>query len=147
MWTEGGVVKMSMVASERIKRTEGLNWQPSEEDEQAAVMEWTVLMEKQLPELRLLFHIANGGERHPAVAQKLKKAGVKKGVPDLFLPVARGGFHGLWIEMKRKKGGRVSDEQKQWIADLEGEMYRCFVAHGAEEACGELFRYLTEAEQ
>ena len=118
----------------------------TEEEEQAAVIEWAVWMEKQLPELHLLFHIPNGAERHPAGAAKLKKAGVKPGVPDLFLPVARGGFHGLWIEMKRRKGGRVSDEQKQWLADLEGEMYRCFVAHGAKEACDEIYRYLTETE-
>ena len=138
---------MSIIASERIKRQEGIAWQPTEEEEQAAVMEWTALMAKQHPELRLLFHIPNGSDRHPAVAAKLKRQGVKPGVPDLFLPVARGGFHGLWIEMKRRKGGRVSDEQKQWIADLEGEMYRCCVAHGAEEACDMLYRYLTETEQ
>ena len=144
---QGGPIKMSIIAEERLKRRDELAWQPTEEQEQAAVMEWTILMERQLPELRLLFHIANGAERHPAVAAKLKKQGVKPGVPDLFLPVARGGFHGLWIEMKRKKGGRVSDEQKAWISDLEGQMYRCFVAHGAEEACDELYRYLTETEQ
>ncbi len=138
---------MSKVAEERVKRGEGTSWQPSEDEEQTAVMEWTVLMEKQLPELRLLFHVANGGERHPAVASKLKRMGVKKGVPDLFLPVPRGGFHGLWVEMKRKKGGRVSDEQKAWIEDLEGQMYRCVVAHGCEEACDAIFKYLTEAEQ
>jgi len=143
----GGAIKMSIIAEERIKRGDCLSWQPSEEEEQAAVMEWTVLMEKQFPELRLLFHIANGGERHPAVAAKLKKTGVKKGVPDLFLPVARGGFHGLWVEMKRRKGGTLKPEQKQWIADLEGEMYRCVVAHGCEEACDAIYKYLTEVEE
>lgn len=138
---------MSKIASERIKRGEGINWQPSEDDEQAAVMEWAVLMEKQLPELSLLFHIANGGYRHPATASRMKKLGVKAGVPDLFLPVPRGGFHGLWVEMKRRKGGKVSPEQKAWMASLEGEMYRCEVAHGAEEACDFIYKYLTEAEQ
>ena len=147
MWYEGGPIKMSKIATERIKREEGIKWQPSEDDEQAAVMEWAVLMEKQLPELSLLFHIANGGYRHPATAARMKKLGVQAGVPDLFLPVARGGFHGLWVEMKRKKGGRVSDDQKRWMESLEGEMYRCEVAHGAEEACDFIYKYLTEAEQ
>ena len=147
MWREGEPVKMSIIASERLKRRDVLEWQPSEEQEQAAVIEWTIIMDKQLPELRLLFHVPNGAERHPAVAAKLKKQGVKAGVPDLFLPVARGGWHGLFVEMKKRKGGRVSDAQKQWISDLEGEMYRCVVANGAEEACDAIFKYLTEVEQ
>ena len=138
---------MSIIAEERIKRQDGITWQPSEEEEQAAVMEWTTLMSKQYPELRLLFHIPNGSDRHPAVAAKLKRQGVKPGVPDLFLPVARGGFHGLWIEMKRRKGGRVSEDQAEWLKALEGQMYRAVVCHGAEEACDMLYRYLTEPEQ
>ena len=143
---KGGPIKMSIIAEERMKRRDVLSWQPSEEQEQAAVMEWAAIMERQIPELRLLFHIPNGAERHPAVAAKLKRQGVKAGVPDLFLPVARGGWHGLFVEMKKRQGGRVSDVQKQWIADLEGEMYRCVVAHGEEEACDVIFKYLTENE-
>ena len=147
MWYEGGPVKMSVIAEERIKRGDGINWQPSEDEEQAVVFEWVSLMEKQLPELGLLFHIPNGGYRHPATAARMKRLGVKSGVPDLFLPVARGGFHGLWIEMKRKKDSRVSDAQKAWIESLRSEMYRCEVAYGSKQACDYLFNYLTEAEQ
>ena len=135
---------MSKIATERIKRGEGINWQPSEDDEQAAVMEWAVLMEKQFPELALLFHIANGGYRHPATASRMKKLGVKAGVPDLFLPVPRGQSHGLWVEMKRVRGGRVSEDQKAWIEALTKQGYRAEVAHGAEEACDFLYKYLTE---
>jgi len=43
-------------------------------------------------------------------AQKLKKEGVKRGIPDIFLPCARGGSHGLFIEMKARDG-KVSEEQ------------------------------------
>jgi hypothetical protein len=42
---------------------------------------------------------------------------VKRGVPDLFLPVARGGFHGLWIELKAGKNP-VNAAQKEWHAAL-----------------------------
>ena len=135
---------MSIVASERIKRTQMTDWQPSEEEEQAAVMEWAMLMERQYPELALLFHIPNGADRHPAVAAKLKRQGVKAGVPDLFLPVARGGWHGLWVEMKRRKGGKVSAEQRQWLQELTYQHYYATVAQGAEEACDVIFKYLTE---
>ena len=135
---------MSVIASERVKRQDGLQWQPSEEEEQAAVIEWAMLMEKQYPELALLFHIPNGADRHPAVAAKLKRQGVKAGVPDLFLPVARGGWHGLWVEMKRRKGGRLSDEQKVWIEALMEQKYMAVRADGAEAACDVIFKYLTE---
>ena len=133
---------MSVIAKRRIISEFGLEWQPTEEQEQAAVMEWAMLMEKQAPELALLYHCPNGADRHPAVAAKLKKQGVKPGVPDLFLPVARGTAHGLYIEMKRQKGGRVSEEQKAWMEALTQQGYVCVVAHGAEEACDVIWHYL-----
>ena len=118
------------------------NWQPSEDDEQKTVMEWAMLMSRQFPELELLHHIPNGGSRHPAEAQKLKAMGVKAGVPDLFLPVARGGAHGLWVEMKRRKGGKLSPDQKAWIEALTAQHYTVIVAHGADEACDAIYQYL-----
>ena len=125
----------------------GTEWQPTEEQEQAAVFEWITLMRNQFPELDLCFHIPNGGLRSVTEAVRFKRTGVKAGVPDLFLPVPRGGFHGLFIELKRRKGGRVSDEQKAWIEALEKQMYRAVVCNGSEEACDMLYKYLTEEEQ
>ena len=138
---------MSKIAKMQVTAQEGTDWQPTEEQEQAYVFQWAMLMEKQYPELRLLYHCPNGELRDKIIALKLKRLGVKKGVPDLFLPVARCGFNGLYIEMKRKHGGRLSPEQKQWLADLEAEHYRAIVCHGGEEACDEIYRYLTETEQ
>lgn len=144
---KGGIEKMSKIARMQVTAQEGTDWQPTEEQEQAYIFQWCTLMEKQYPELSRLFHIPNGGLRSLPEAVRFKRTGVKKGVPDLFLPVARGGFHGLFIELKRKKGGTVSPEQKQWLADLEAEHYRAVVCHGGEEACEVLYRYLTETEQ
>ena len=139
---------MSVIAGERLKRQDGLQWQPSEEQEQMAVIEWRDLMVNQFPELKLLIHIGNGEWRHPATAAKLKRMGVKAGVSDLFLPVARGGWHGLWVEMKRRKGGTLSPAQKDWIEDMTEQHYMAVRADGAEEACDVIYRYLTEeAEQ
>ena len=87
------------------------DWVPSESDEQIALFDWARVMTSQIPELRLLFHIPNGGYRNKITAARMAREGVKAGVPDLFLPVSRYGKHGLFIEMKRKKGGRVRDEQ------------------------------------
>ncbi len=143
---KGGPTKMSIIAERRCTASAGLSWQPSEEQEQTAVFEWAMLMRNQYPELDLLYHVPNGGYRHPATAARMKAQGVKPGVPDLCLPVARGGWHGLYVEMKRKKDGRVSDAQKAWIEALGAQMYRAVVAHGCEEACDIIYKYLTETE-
>lgn len=144
---KGGPIKMSEIAKRRVTTEAGLAWQPTEEQEQAAVFEWIVLMRNQFPELDLCFHIANGGLRSKPEAVRFKKIGVKPGVPDLFLPVARGGWHGLFIEMKRQKGGRLSDDQKAWIDALTEQHYLAVRADGAEQACDILYKYLTETEQ
>ena len=68
--------------------------------EQCALIRWAAYNQKKYPELELLFAIPNGGARHPATAVKLKAEGVKAGMPDLCLPVQRGIYIGLWIEMK-----------------------------------------------
>jgi len=114
----------------------------TEAQEQAAVIEWAAWMAKRIPELRLLYHVPNGGSRNIIEARNLKAQGVKAGVPDLVLPVARGKYHGLYIELKRK-GGRVSDSQKQWLAALRGQGYAAVVCYGAEDARQTIMRYLS----
>lgn len=117
-------------------------YQLSEDQEQELVIQWRDIMANQHPELRRLFHIANGGSRHPAEAQKLRRMGVVPGVSDLFLPVARHGYHGIWIEMKRKHGGRLSPDQKDWIEGMREEGYKAERADGADEAIAILEEYL-----
>ena len=107
---------------------------PSESDEQATLFAWADMMKARWPELELMFHIPNGGSRHPLEAVHLKRQGVKPGVPDIFLPAARGGYHGLWIEMKRQTNSRLSDYQKDMIQRLICQRYRVAVCHGFEEA-------------
>jgi hypothetical protein len=82
----------------------------SEHSEQCALIEWANLVKNKYPELEWLFAVPNGGHRHPLTAVKLKKEGVKSGVFDLFLPVSRGGYHGLFVEMKFGKN-ELTDNQ------------------------------------
>ena len=105
----------------------------SEHDEQVALFEWAAYAQNQHPALRLMFAIPNGGHRHKAVAAKLKAEGVKAGVLDVFLPVSRGGYHGLWVEMKFKKN-KPSPEQKQWLDDLDKEGFLAVVCWSFYEA-------------
>lgn len=85
---------------------------PTEYEEQSALIEWADLASKKWPALRWLHSINNGAYVSIGVAVKLKKAGTRRGIPDLMLPVAHGGFHGLYVELKRTKGGHVDPDQK-----------------------------------
>ncbi len=105
-------------------------------------MAWAEWMSNRQPEAGLLFHIPNGGARTAVTGARMKAEGVKKGVPDLMLPVSRGGFHGLFIEMKRRHGGRVSPEQASWLRALEVLGYCAQVCFGADEAIAVIDRYL-----
>lgn len=122
---------------------------PLEHDEQAGLFLWASWNFATMPELRLMFAIPNGGHRNLLVAKKMKAEGVKAGVPDIFLPVARGGFHGLFVEMKAesarpKKGGKggLSDLQCEWIGELRKQGYRVAVCYGRDEAITEVTNYL-----
>lgn len=116
---------------------------PTEHAEQRALITWASLSTGKHPELRLLFAIPNGGARSKAAAGKLKAEGVKPGVPDLCLPVARGGHHGLYLEMKRVKGGTLSPEQKQWHQALTEHGYHVALCKGLQAAQASLITYLT----
>ena len=113
-----------------------------EAQEQAAVFEWAAWAAKRTPELNLLYHVPNGGSRNVVEAVHLKQQGVKSGVPDLVLPVARGKYHGLYIELKTLRG-RVSDTQKQWLDALRNQGYAAIVCRGADETIAMIAKYLA----
>ena len=116
---------------------------PTESQEQTAVFNWAAVMVRKWPELRLLHHIPNGGSRNAREAHNLRMQGVKAGIPDIFLPVARGGWHGLYIEMKRRKGGRLSDEQAAMLEALREQGYCAWVCKGANDAIELITEYLS----
>ncbi len=115
---------------------------PSEHEEQCLLFEWAAYMKHKHPELGLLFAIPNGGLRNMVVAIQLKAEGVKAGVPDICLPVARGGHHGLYIEMKRKEGSQARTGQREWIRALLNEGYLAVICKGADEAIKTICNYL-----
>lgn len=114
----------------------------TESAEQRALFEWAALREGKWPELSLLHHIPNGGSRNKAEAARLKLEGVKAGVPDIHLPVARGPYHSLYIEMKRVKGGRVSPAQKVFMCKAEVSGNKCVVCRGFDEAVKAITDYM-----
>ncbi len=112
--------------------------------EQVALMQWASLPTslKRYPELELLHAVPNGGHRFISVAKAMKAEGVKAGVPDLDLPVPRGPFIGLRIELKAK-GGKESPPQRWWRERLTAHGHRALVCVGWEEAKRAIETYLA----
>ncbi len=109
----------------------------TEQQEQEAVIQWAQASIARLPGLELLFHVPNENAHHKV------RQGVAAGVPDLCLPIARGGWHGLWIELKRADHSNgPSPAQRAWLERLIAEGYRCAVCYGANEAIDSIERYL-----
>lgn len=115
-----------------------------EHTEQVNLMKWwSLACHKYGLDERVLFAIPNGGERNIIVAARLKAEGVRSGVPDLFLACCRNGYNGLFIEMKKTKGGRVSDNQKCYMDILKSSGYAAVVCHGWNEARQAIESYLS----
>ena len=120
-----------------------MNTTPLESQEQTTLFEWAARMTGKYPELALLHAIPNGGSRNPIEARNLRLQGVRAGIPDICLPCARKGHHGLYIELKRLKGGRVSEEQKKMILALQEQGYKAVVCYGWEEAANVIKEYMA----
>lgn len=116
----------------------------SEAQHQMAVIKWSQQpsIRSRWPELALLFHIKNETTEGPKAVMIDRKMGVKKGVPDLCLPIPHGRYHGLYIEMKTDDG-RASSEQKWWGEQLLAQGYMWEVCHGWESAIRVLEWYLS----
>lgn len=115
---------------------------PLEHVEQVHVIQWSQLQSNLYPELDLLYAVPNGGARHKAVAGKLRAEGVKSGVPDLVLPTARGGYFGMYAEMKRVKGPGLQDQQPWWRDQLIEQGYHWVMFRGAGAAYKGFLEYL-----
>ncbi len=111
----------------------------SEFAEQKALFAWS----NYFPELRWMFAIPNGGKRDARVGMMMKYQGVKAGVPDVFLPLPRHGYHGLFIEMKVGKN-KPSKSQNEFINFATKNKYRCEVCYSCKEAIKKILWYLDK---
>lgn len=133
------------VPIERTQARRGKSRQ-GEHQEQVALIQWATMQERNVPPLKNLFAIPNGGDRHFAVAAKLKASGVKRGVADLFLawPVRVAGVidrPGLYIEMKFGKN-KLSTDQVDWKNRLIAAGYAYWVCYSWKEAANVIIEYL-----
>lgn len=102
---------------------------PTESREQILFVTW---FERQYPTVRI-FAIPNGGNRDMITGSIMRREGVRRGVPDLFVPELA-----LFIEFKRQKGSSISPEQRDWEKYLKSVGYLHFFAYGFDDAVTKL---------
>ena len=119
-----------------------MNRVPLEAFEQELIFKWRDQNKIKYPDLALLHSSGNGLRLTPGQATKAKKQGLTKGLPDIFLPVPKNNYYGLFIELKRIKGGKVSPEQEMFIKALEKQGYKAKVCHGHQESIEIIKEYL-----
>ena len=117
-----------------------------ESGHQEALFSWATYNMRHMPELEYLHHVPNGGKRDKATAIALKRQGVKAGVPDVELPVPRGEYHGLYIELKTGKN-TTTDNQKRWLKFLQQQGYYTAICYRWQLAAELIERYLLHPEE
>lgn len=124
---------------------------PHEKHDQANLFSWAEAQGGRWPELREMYAIPNAGgftggfKKNRARVIAMLKQGVKSGVPDIHLPVPRGGFHSLYVEMKREGEEKPTAEQLDWHRRLRAHGNCVLVAVGFVDACTILTNYLKGA--
>ena len=113
----------------------------TEDSEQMQIINYCNSMSAYIPEYAMIYHIPNEGKRKNGA--KLKRIGLRKGVPDLCMPVPRMGFHGLYIELKKDSTKKASKEQKEWLFKLEQQGYAVSICFGANEAINLITAYMN----
>lgn len=111
---------------------------PTEHDLQVRCLRWLRNNHKRV----LCYAIPNGAYTTKTTARKLVAEGVCHGIPDLHIPIARGGYHSLYIEMKNGKAGRLSEHQKEMIKKLESLGNKVVVCRSLEDFVNEVETYL-----
>lgn len=111
---------------------------PTEHDLQVRCLRWLRNNHKRV----LCYAIPNGAYTTKTTARKLVAEGVCHGVPDLHIPMARGEYHSLYIEMKNGKAGRLSEHQKEMIKKLESLGNKVVVCRSLEDFVNEVETYL-----
>lgn len=116
---------------------------PLEHQIQAAYVEWTLLNTARFPALALGFAVPNAARRSYRLAARMKREGLRSGVPDWVLPVPRGKYTGLMIEFKRP-GEKPTQAQKDYMGLAETEGWLCVVCDSTEAAVNLTRDYLLE---
>lgn len=116
---------------------------PTEHQEQAAYFQWLQLQHSAAYDLAAA--VPNGAYKSKAAAGRFKAEGLKAGYPDILIDMPRGPYHGLRIEMKRRRKSlsATSDEQHRWGLKLREQGFYWTICYGAEEAMSVTNEYMA----
>ena len=126
------LIKKAIAKQPTIKPRTKRTAQP-EAIEQAKVIAWARANERNYPYLQLLHCSLNGVKMTKAQAGRAIAQGMLSGVPDLFLPVPKNGYHGLFIEMKYGSN-KVTENQEKFLQNAANVGYAISVCYSANEA-------------
>ena len=89
------------------------------------------------------FHVANERRTSVRAGARLKRKGVKPGVPDVLIFEPKGKYHGLALELKIK-GNYMTLEQKHWFTRLEMKGWFCKCCYNFDEVQETVTNYLEK---
>ena len=92
----------------------------------------------------LCYAIPNGGYRTITTARAMRAEGQKAGMPDLHIPIGRGEYLSLYIEMKNGKAGRLSEAQKEMHETLRKYRNKVVICRNLEEFQEEINKYFFQ---
>ena len=136
------LIKKALSKQPTIKPRTKRNAQP-EAIEQAKVIAWARANENNYPYLWMLHSSLNGVKMTKAQAGRAIAQGMLSGVPDLFLPVPRGKYHGLYIEMKHGSN-TLTDNQKKFLQNAANVGFAVSVCYSAQEAIKRIEDYYKD---
>lgn len=107
-----------------------------------ALVRWFDYAHKGLgcPSADLLIHCKNEGKQSPIAGARMKAQGVRSGVSDYLLLVARREFHGLALELKAPNG-KLSQAQADWLDLVQNQGFEACVAYSLTEAMEHIVWY------
>lgn len=115
----------------------------SESAEQQTFFQWAAVAAGKHPELRLLYHVPNEGKRSARQGAKMRAEGLRAGVPDICLPVPRGGYSALYIELKAGRN-KPTPDQLAWLEALDKAGNKTAVCWGWQAARKAVVEYLAQ---
>lgn len=89
------------------------------------------------------FHVANERKTSKIAGQRLKKKGVKSGVPDVMIFEHNEDYRGLSIELKIKPN-KPTDNQKEWLEKLKSKGWKTEVCYSFDEVKKVVKQYFKE---
>jgi len=108
---------------------------------QTAVINYIKLL---YPDVRYCASLGGQYQKFVSQRKKAKATGYVSGFPDLQITEARGGFYGLFIELKLNKQCYPSQNQVKWINDLNDRGYKAVICKGLDDTLTEIDNYLKQ---